>query len=155
MDPFGEMRLSRARASVLLIVGAIIGALMITPGVAHVGQTIGHLTGHLDPRYAQAPAGHDVFALVNAGLGGGVPASAGPVAGVDRLDTGEYRVRFSQAFTTTNGEVFALVSARSVEGESCSWHYHGTSRRQLRVRCYSPAGAPDDANFTMVVFSRG
>lgn len=154
MDPFGASVLSRSRAIALLITGAIIGALMITPGVAHVTDSFTHLKGHLDKRYVQTVQNHDLFALVDGGFNGGILAKAGPVTAVNYLDTGYYGVRFSRPFNYTSGEAFALVTALNTSGVACSWHYQGNRRRELRVRCYNPAGNPADAQFTLAVFHR-
>jgi hypothetical protein len=44
-------RMGKLRVAAVLVIGAVMGANLLQPAVAHVTRSLRHLTKHLDPRY--------------------------------------------------------------------------------------------------------
>lgn len=42
------------RGGILIVIGALMGATLIQPAVAHITRKLGHLQAHLDPRYVNS-----------------------------------------------------------------------------------------------------
>jgi hypothetical protein len=81
------------RAIVLLIVGTIMGANLLTPAVAHIGSTLSHLYSHADQRYVRKTASQLRFVdlqLYGGFLAGGATYDTGfgPNAGMDLPNAG-------------------------------------------------------------------
>ena len=87
----------RWRATVLLVTGAMVGALLVaTPASAHVGGTISHLVGHLDDffykkaqsdaRYVNAVPGTDRAAEADHAASADSAANANTLDGLDSAD---------------------------------------------------------------------
>jgi hypothetical protein len=114
------------RAIVLLIVGGIMGANLITPAVAHIGSTLSHLYSHADQRYVRKTAPQLRFVdlqLYGGFLQGGAAYDTGfgPNAGMDLPNAGT--PNFAYEFTIPrwyrSGTNLTLRVVWHTSGTSC------------------------------------
>jgi hypothetical protein len=116
----GKRWASGWRGAVLLVAGLVLGATVIQPAVAHVTNSLRHLTGHLDPRYVNTgeAAGGDL-----SGPHGNLQIRSDVVTGseVDEGTLGEVPTadQASEAgFAQNAGNAATATNAHNVDGNS-------------------------------------
>jgi hypothetical protein len=153
-----------ARWLALLAIGAVMGANLISPAVAHLGS-FAHLKKHFQQRCK--PGSVLAYAMINGDGGdpggGNVSTTGFSTSGVvndfnckpgniqaTQFGTGSYGVRIPRVTTNdpTTG-VFLFQSAASHSSEFINIDTH-TGDNYIEVDSYDDAGVPVDADFYLV-----
>ena len=152
-----------AAVTAALTATVLVAAPVVAHGVRHA--LFAHNAGKLDGRNSTSFMGTNgrskLFAAVSVEDDGSLSSSIGPVRSSTRLDVGKYRVKFKKNFRARGSEAFfPVVSAVSLEGQTCSWAYDvdegatENTRDSLLVNCNEASGADSDAFFTLLLFVR-
>jgi hypothetical protein len=115
---------------------------------------------------AGSTTGRSAFLVSTSGDGGVVPAtmahnSAQGALAVERVGPGDYDVIFgglARAAVTGSGPETFHITAYGEGANWCkilSWGTLGSTDLRLNVLCFTPAGAPADAAFSVLMLERG
>jgi hypothetical protein len=141
-------RLTPRRAVALLLVGALIGTMLITPAGAHVGGTVSHLwTKHIRPKadaryYRKSQVAWAVVSSSGALVRGARATSA------SKLATGNYEVIFRRTVAQC---AYQATVADSTLGAEIGAEPRTGNAKGVFVTTWSSNGNPADKPFHLVV----
>ena len=142
-------RARRRHAAILLLAGSLIGAVLLTPAGAHIGDSVSHLwSDHIrakaDLRYERET---DVlFATV---AGAGTLGNHEGAASVTRFGTGNYAVIFNRNVSSC-APVATIADTVGGSAEITAEPYN-SDVKGIFVTTGNSSGTPQDNDFNLVV----